>query len=127
MKVIRRGVFETNSSSTHSITMCSQDEYDSFNRGKLYLNKGGWSSLSINKDKEFVTKEEAIEILTNNQYPPDTDLNSLSDDELNEYFKDSEIYDSESYFDGDLESFEDTYTTKNGEAVVAFGKYGYDG
>jgi hypothetical protein len=26
-----------------------------------------------------------------------------------------------------LESFEDSYTTKNGEEVIAFGLYGYDG
>lgn len=127
MKVIRRGVFETNSSSTHSITMCSQDEYDAWNSGELFFNKGGWSSYSVNKDKEFVTKDEAIEILTNNKYPPDEDLNTLSDDELIDYFKDNEIYDSESYFDRDLESYESTYVTKSGEKVVAFGYFGYDG
>lgn len=27
-EVIRRGIFETNSSSVHSITMCSDDEYN---------------------------------------------------------------------------------------------------
>lgn len=31
---IRRGVFETNSSSTHSLTMCSENEYDKWERGK---------------------------------------------------------------------------------------------
>jgi len=126
-KVIRRGVFETNSSSTHSITMCSKDEYDNFDSGKLYLNEGGWSSLSGNKDKQFVTKDEAIEILTNNKYPPETDLNILSGDELEEYFTENKIYSSKKYFDSDLESFENTYKTKSGETVVAFGKYGYDG
>ncbi len=30
---IRRGVFETNSSSTHSLTMCSKKEYDEFEKG----------------------------------------------------------------------------------------------
>lgn len=28
MKQVRRGVFETNSSSTHSITICTEDEYE---------------------------------------------------------------------------------------------------
>lgn len=127
MKVIRRGVFETNSSSTHSITMCSEDEYNAWNSGELYLNEGGWSSQSKNKNKQFVTKDEAIEILTNNKYPPEIDLNTLSNDELNEYFNENEIYNSEYYFDRDYENYESTYTTKNGEKVVAFGYYGQDG
>jgi hypothetical protein len=127
MRTVRRGVFETNSSSTHSITICSKEDYNAFDSGKLYLNKGGWSSLSKNKDKQFVTRDEAIEILTNNKYPPDKDLKTLDDDELSEYFRDNEIYDSESYFRDNLESFESTYTTKSGEVVVAFGQYGYDG
>ena len=88
MKQIRRGVFETNSSSTHSITMCSKEDYDKWESGDVYLNDGsGWASLSTNKDKQFVTKEEAIEILTNSKYPPKKDLTTLSDDELKEIDK----------------------------------------
>ena len=33
---IRRGVFETNSSSTHSLTMCSRDTYSKWERGEVY-------------------------------------------------------------------------------------------
>lgn len=32
---VRRGVFETNSSSVHSITMCTSDEYDKWVNGEL--------------------------------------------------------------------------------------------
>ena len=32
---IRRGVFETNSSSVHSLTMCSGDEYDKWAKGEF--------------------------------------------------------------------------------------------
>lgn len=128
MKTIRRGVFETNSSSTHSITMCSGEDYDRWEEGEVYLNAGsGWASYSENKKKQFITKEEAIEILTNSKYPPDHDLNTLNEEELNEYFRENEIYSSEDYFDGNLENFDETYTTQNGETIVAFGKYGYDG
>ena len=31
---IRRGVFETNSSSTHSITMCMKSDYDRWSNGE---------------------------------------------------------------------------------------------
>ncbi len=67
MKQTRYGVFETNSSSTHSITMCMKDDYDKWANGEVYLNEGGWCSYSKYKDKQFVTKEEAIDIIVNNK------------------------------------------------------------
>lgn len=125
---IRRGVFETNSSSTHSLTMCLQSDYNVWKSGKVYFNYGGaWSSLSVNKDKMFVTKDELIEILTNSKYPPDQNLSELSDDEFDDYLsEDGAYYSYAGYFDSDtLETFENSYTTPNGETVIAFGKYGY--
>lgn len=49
MQTIRKGVFETNSSSTHSITMCTQDEYDRWKNGELYY---------LECAEKFLTKEE---------------------------------------------------------------------
>jgi len=112
MKVIRRGVFETNSSSTHSITMCSKEDYDKWENGEVLLDN--W------KDK-FITIEEAIEELKKGH-------KNLSDDEIKNMLDEDDWYSCERYFDSDyLETFEQTYTTKNGETIVAFGKYGYDG
>ena len=54
MEIIRNRVFETNSSSTHSITMCMKSDYDKWKDGKLYF----WECAS-----KFVTKEERDEIL----------------------------------------------------------------
>ena len=48
---IRRGVFETNSSSTHSLTMCSKSEYDEFEKGNMYIER--WVS-------KLYTKEDMI-------------------------------------------------------------------
>ena len=53
-KQIRRGVFETNSSSVHSLTMCSSDEYEKWENGELLY----WED----KDK-FVSREEVIKEL----------------------------------------------------------------
>lgn len=36
-KQIRRGVFETNSSSVHSLTMCTAEEYKSGKTEKFYF------------------------------------------------------------------------------------------
>ena len=129
MKQIRRNVFETNSSSTHSLTMCSSTEYDLWKSGKVYLNEnGGFGSNSIYKDKKFVTREEAIDILTDNKFSPSENLNTLDNEDLEEYLREEEIYTYDVYFESEyLEVFTDTYTTASGDIVVAFGKFGYDG
>ena len=125
---IRNGVFETNSSSTHSLVMCMKNDYDKWVNREVYLNnEAGWSSYSGYKNKQFVTKEEAIDIITNNKYPPDIDLFTMNNDELEEYFKDNEIYTFDNYDNDYLESFTEEFTTPNGDTVVSFGQYGYDG
>ena len=60
---VRRGVFETNSSSTHSLTMCLQSDYDRWTSGEVLLFRGsGWCYPEGNKPQKngFYTKEEAI-------------------------------------------------------------------
>jgi len=50
MKVqVRQGVFETNSSSTHSLSIISKEQSDALDNGEVYINS---NSL------EIVTKEE---------------------------------------------------------------------
>ena len=44
MRQIRKGVFETNSSSTHSITICTQKEFNEFKSGLLVLD---WKNTLI--------------------------------------------------------------------------------
>jgi len=120
MRVIRRGVFETNSSSTHSITMCSQDEYDRWERGDVLLDTS-WKA-----QKPFITKEEAVEKLRSSKYYTHIDFDD--EDAINEAFSEEGFYTSEKYFDDEyLEKFESSYTTNSGEKIVAFGKYGRDG
>ena len=61
MKQIRKGVFETNSSSSHSITICTQREFDEFKLGLRVLN---WSDTLIpvsQKDDDCITYEEWCE------------------------------------------------------------------
>lgn len=128
MKQTRRNVFETNSSSTHSLTMCLKNDYNMWKAGEVYLNENsGWSSHSPYKEKQFITKEEAIDILTNNKYPPETDLTKLDNEDLEDIFRNEEIYTYENYWRDYLEDYSDTFTTPNGDTVVAFGQFGYDG
>ncbi len=119
---IRRGVFETNSSSTHSITMCSGEEYDKWCSGNLLFWVG---------KKKFGTKEDIIEELkeltrwdNSLMYP---DVNWDDDSVVADIFDSEEIQSSDEFFDDEyLETFEEKYHTPNGEEVVAFGKFGYD-
>lgn len=132
MLQMRKNVFETNSSSTHSITMCTQDEYDAWVNGKVLLNDGWWSgdNESEFKDKKFVTREEAEDIIKHDKYHEPTDeLSNLSDEEFDEYCHDMDygLYSMDRYFENEyLEWFDEKYTTPSGETVVAFGLYGTD-
>lgn len=121
-KQIRYEVFETNSSSVHSLTMCSSDEYEKWERGELLY----WE----NKDK-FVSREKAIKELKEKKswngslMHPDVDWDD--EDEVNQVFEEEEIKTSEEFFNDDwYETFEQSYITSKGEEVVAFGYYGHD-
>ena len=124
MKQMRRNVFETNSSSTHSITMCSKDEYERWKNGELYFNRWG---------DEFKTRDELITMFKTSTYRysselryPNVDWNNP--DEVDEIFRDEGWLTEEQYWDDvDMETFCESYTTPNGEEVMAFGYYGYDG
>ena len=123
-KQIRRGVFETNSSSVHSLTMCSGEEYQKWENGKVLF----WGE----RDK-FATKEEIIEELKNMRYSWGNkelyypDVNWDDEDEVSDVFSDERIKTCEEYFENEwYETFEDRYTTPSGDEVVAFGYYGHD-
>ena len=50
---IRENVFETNSSSTHSITMCSKEEYERWKNGMLLYDEWGGKLVPINDGCEY--------------------------------------------------------------------------
>ena len=126
---IRQGVFETNSSSTHSITIAPESDFNKWKNGEVYLNEGWWdSSDGSNKDKTFLTKDEAINLLGSYEYyKRNEDLNAMNDEELNEVFRDWDIYTFENYWDDYLEDYETHYTTEHGDDIIVFGQYGYNG
>ena len=87
---IRRGCFETNSSSVHSMTMCMKNEYDEWENDNLYFNTNArWDGSS-----QFLTKEEAIKYLKKS-YPyaySEITEDKLDIDEIEEVFKDCGLY-----------------------------------
>ena len=120
---IRRGIFETNSSSVHSLTMCTREEYKKWENGEVLF----WKNRG-----KFYTREEIIEELKNFRhswngklwYP---NVNWEDEDEVNDVLSNECIQTCEEFFDNEyFETFEQCYTTPNGEVVVAFGYYGHD-
>lgn len=107
---IRKGVFETNSSSTHSLTMCSAREFEDWKEGTVYYD---------DSEEAFVTKEEVYKNLELTE--------DMSEDYIEDTINDNEYYTYERFMEDEyLETFVDRYTTKSKEEVVAFGKYGMD-
>lgn len=117
-KQIRRGTFETNSSSCHSITMCMESDYNKWEKGELLLHVG-WRS-------HLCTIEEAIEF---EKSRCDSGIDWNNKQEVDLALADSDFYTYERYWNEyceDYEDYEETMTTPNGENVVAFGYYGWE-
>ena len=122
MKLIRRGTFETNSSSTHSITMCKESDFDKWKNGEMYWDR--WNESLVSKEeveKEMAKlKEEFI------SEHPDYDKDDIDwEEQLEDYLNsDKEYYTYEEFNNYDYieyETFEDSY-----DGVIAFGYYGMD-
>jgi hypothetical protein len=123
MKQVRRGVFETNSSSTHSLTMMMKSDYERWQNDQLYLYTGsgwGWDFNQPVKNKMYTRDEVVAFVKSYRYYDKEAEIDNKMlrymdfiawDDEGNEY----------------LESFYREFTTPSGETIVAFGEYGYDG
>lgn len=133
MLQVRQGVFETNSSSTHSITIASQSDFDKWKNGEVYLNDEWWSDEinDPNKNKTFLTVDEAVNLVKarDDVYGDDdtVDYDSMDILEKKRKIEGYGIYTFEEYFWNNwLETYEEHYTTEHGEDIVAFGYYGYD-
>lgn len=115
MQTIRRSVFETNSSSTHSLTIVSKEEFEKFKAGDLF----------IGDDEEFYTRDQVIS--DNSRFISEEELNPEEEDDFDAILENGgyKSYDQYMHY-GDLESFAQSHKTKSGDEIVAFGLYGYD-
>lgn len=139
---VRQGVFETNSSSTHTLTICSKDDFDKWERGEVF-----WLD-NDDTNKNFVTPEELEELAEkyNEEQQERIDAGDKFakvldiDKVLNERpdWRDSywdtersslEAYTTDDFYvrNGDLETYSETFTSPSGDEMVAFGAFGYDG
>lgn len=136
---VRQGVFETNSSSTHSLTMCSEEEFNRWKAGELlfdYYNDCFAEVIELSSED----KEDAMLHYDNVKGSYWKNWDQLSDEEIkswynkyaNEYLRKNKYNEFQTYEDwlrreDYLDRFARTYTSPSGDKIVAFGKYGYDG
>ena len=130
MRQIRRGIFESNSSSVHTLTICMKEDYNKWIKGKVYLNNFYGVSNSLYRDKEFVTRDEALHIILKSNWVPDDfpDNEDWNKEEIQSYI-DEILEDDFIKFDNygnDFEWFEEEYKTPLNEDIIAFGYYGHD-
>lgn len=145
MKQIRKNVFETNSSSTHTLAICTEDEYKKWQEGKMLFNK--WNETFI-KNSINITKQDKVEAEERyNTYKGKyyKDWSELTEEERNEYtynyiaqqrrqeksfsFEEDGLTYQEFMQDcsnGGLEIETSHYTSPSGDKLVITCAYGYN-
>lgn len=84
MKIIRRNTFETNSSSTHSITLCDSDIFGKIGDGTYFFNLDDWE----------ITDKDTIKKNLESHNISDTDFDILFEAFLQYY---DALYDGKTY------------------------------
>lgn len=139
MRQVRRMTFETNSSSTHSITICSEETYNKWCDGKVLF--GDWNQDFIeageltpydyecakakyesSKGKYYKNWEE-LSAEDQKDYTMEYVLKEIKRRNYDEYLTYDEWADRHN---NGIETFSKHYTTASGDNIVAFGYYGYD-
>lgn len=127
MKTTRKSVFETNSSSTHSISVFDTSDFDKFQKGELYYDPDSDSLVSEEKAKKLT-----IDILKRYTYFEESELNLLSIEKL---FELDEVKDYRYDFPQNYDMFCEeeyleidtcNYKSKSGDKITIFCKYGYN-
>ena len=103
-KQIRFGMFETNSSSVHSLTIVNKEEFEKFKRGELVWDK--YNDELVEAHKNIVKDEDS--------------------DEEDDDYEEGQYQDYNHLGGRYYETFTKSYKTKNGDEIVAFGYYGQD-
>lgn len=139
MRQVRRMTFETNSSSTHSLTICPQETYNKWLDGKVLFSDWEGDFIEVEKLTPLDYEEAGIkyEACKCKYYKS---WNELSAEEKKEYtteyvLTDKKKKDRDHYLTYDewcdchetgTETFSKYYRTASGDDIVAFGYYGYE-
>lgn len=124
-KVIRRSTFETNSSSTHSLTIMTQEKWDEFKTTDKWL--ADWDGELYLVDDLIKEMKEAAK--NNPEDYKEVDLNDRKS--CIEFLTESDwfTYDMWGTYEWSnyLECYTQRFETPSGDKMIAVGYYGYDG
>lgn len=119
----RFGVFETNSSSSHTLCILPKETYDKVCSGELFISQYGDTTY---------TRDEAIDATigwrhrwSDQKYTREM-VEAMDEETLLEFLKTGGIVKFDDWGSEWLEFFEESYTTSSGDEIVVFGQYGYD-
>lgn len=113
MKTIREGVFETNSSSTHSLTMMPEADFIRWQNGD-YMFEG-----------EVYSKEEVIDALRKDTWFSRYITDDMSDEEVFESAMEDSYIEDWDHATDELSVEYETRTCACGEKITAISMYGY--
>lgn len=119
---IRRNIFETNSSSVHSITLCSEDEFQKWKNGEIFFDR---------YEEKFLTPKEAQEVKKEQERERERLIEQYGNDD--DFYDEGRALTYSQFFDwqGDdsyldyMEKYQ-SHQNINGVDVVAFGYFGHD-
>ena len=122
---VRQGVFETNSSSTHSVSVCLATDWDAFNSGDLWMRPCDGKMLPADEAEKF--NEELINSRVENSKQWN---NPYTREEIIEDYA-TDLYKSHADYCDWAENtcydfFDEGAVLSNGTHVVTFGYYGHD-
>lgn len=126
---VRHGVFETNSSSVHTLVLCTEDQYKQMERGEILLDYRG-NQYTVKEATDCMVES----IKKNPQWYEDYQVEFIKDIENKSQYQIIEwLQKSEEYYTLDdwlnheyYETYKDEIVTPGGEKVIAFGYYGQD-
>lgn len=126
--VIRRGIFESNSSTTHSCVIMMESNYYKWQNGGYVLRDSYSPFRTLPEDKKprcgiLYTTDEVIELykLAGYEYNPEESSKEEFIDEMGDFITFEQWYGYD-----DLEHDENYFTTPNGEKIIVCCKYGVD-
>lgn len=145
---IRQGLFETNSSSEHTITIVDAEDFESWKKDKVWYNTDEEHFLQIDKaidanieilEHDFLGGKKKLPESFKDKYRELKNFEEAYNETKDNFDFDFDYedikWDWESFYisreawrkssNDDFEDFYQPYTTKNGDKIVAFGYYGY--
>lgn len=146
---IRQGLFETNSSSTHTITIVDAEDFENWKKGEVWYNESDDKFLPVDEsieenikiiENDFLRDDEKLPELFKEKYRElknlEEAIEAAEDDpeltiDYDNLRRDYQLFYISHDFWHDVvtdeyEDYDESYTTKNGDKVVAFGYYGYN-